>query len=81
MRTHKPVYDVETLSQQPMLATLDPAAIDRLYRQMECQLGHAYNYRSFDNASQSTLTSPLSTMRANSVTTSSVAGSTEDNSN
>jgi len=60
-----------------MLATLDPA--NELYRQMECQLGHVYNYRSFDNASFSaeTLSSRLSTIRASNFGTSSVTLSSD----
>jgi len=77
VRDFKLPYDVETLKQQPMLAaTLDPAAVDQLYRQLECQLGRAYNCRSFDSSdcggSSATLTSPLSTLRVNTASTSSL---------
>jgi len=77
VRDFKLPYDVETLKQQPMLAaTLDPAAVDQLYRQLECQLGRAYNCRSFDSSdcggSSATLTSPLSTLRVNTTSTSSL---------
>ena len=70
VRDYQPAYDIETLKQQPMLATLDPAALDQLYRQLECQLGNAYNCRSFDasSCSRETLVSPLSTVRAASST-------------
>jgi len=48
VRDFKPSYDIETLKQQPMLATLDPSVASQLYRSMECQLGLAFNDRSFD---------------------------------
>ena len=61
VRDYKPKYDLETLKQQPMLATLDPGAANQLYRALECQLGLAYN----DKASYcgDSIVSPLSTMR------------------
>jgi len=68
VRDFKPSYDIETLKQQPMLATLDPGAAN-LYRSLECQLGIAFNDRSFDKASSSgeSIVSPLSTIRVNPV--------------
>ena len=71
VRDFKPAYDVETLKQHPMLATLDPGATNQLCRQLECQLPYAFNPQSFDTASFSgadKLVSPMSTIRANSVT-------------
>jgi len=61
-----------------MLATLDPSA-NQLYRSLECQLGIAFNDRSFDKASCTgdTLMSPFSTIRANPVS-SSPEGAEED---
>lgn len=80
VRGYQPAYSIETLKQQPMLATLDPAALDQLNRQLECQLGNAYNCRSFDNSSGSmeTLVSPLSTIRASTVGASSVMTTASD---
>jgi len=65
VRDYKPAYDIETLKSQPMLATLDPGAANQLYRSLECQLGLAFNGRTFENISYSTDTvcSPFSTVR------------------
>jgi len=69
VRDYKPAYDIETLKQQPMLATLDPGAANQLYRSLECQLGIAFNDRTFENASctADTIVSPLSTIRINNL--------------
>jgi len=67
VRDYKPVYDIETLKQEPMLATI---AASQLYGALECQLGIVYNDHTFDNVtcSRDSLIAPFSTVRINNNT-------------
>jgi hypothetical protein len=47
VRDYKPAYDIGTIVDQPMVATLDPGAANRLYKTLGRNLGIAFNDRSF----------------------------------
>jgi hypothetical protein len=54
VRNYKPAYDIGTIVDQPMTATLDPGAANKLYRTMSSTLGVAFHGKAFqDNNSDS----------------------------
>jgi hypothetical protein len=54
VRNYKPAYDIGTIVNHPMLATLDPGAANRLYKTLNSNLGISFHDKSFqDNGSDS----------------------------